>query len=376
MQIPNDIRVVLPPSPGTPGEGWGEGDFEYRTIVEIRKQETPANRTTFNAPNHPHPNPLPEYQERGKARRHHATLLAKIAIAMMMLIAARSSAAEYQFSVPTGPRDSRAFLWIPPQCQHVRGILLASQVILEKRVCDDPIIRDACARENLAIIILYRSPFGEFHYHRDLPRAKAIEKIRELAADQKIDVQIADKKSGASPPDANHSDISNGETADQILQRILDRLAGESSYSEISTAPLLTLGHSGGAIFAWNVAYCWPQRILGLIGLHSAVILPPPWDPKATPAGFPALCISGEYESWGNPSEPLDKHWRWLRGGILNMRGCYDAQACEVVQPGCTHFNWDTPLAQVTAKFIEKAARYRIPADAPGNETNPTQPAP
>jgi chromosome segregation protein len=42
---------LVPPSPGTPGEGRGEGDFERKTALEI--------------PNHPHPNPLPEYRESG-----------------------------------------------------------------------------------------------------------------------------------------------------------------------------------------------------------------------------------------------------------------------------------------------------------------------
>jgi valyl-tRNA synthetase len=41
----------LSPSPGTPGEGRGEGDFEQRTTLDI--------------PNHPHPSPLPEYRARG-----------------------------------------------------------------------------------------------------------------------------------------------------------------------------------------------------------------------------------------------------------------------------------------------------------------------
>ena len=45
----------LAPSPGTPGEGRGEGDFERRTITDIL--------------NHPHSNPLPGYRERG-ARKH------------------------------------------------------------------------------------------------------------------------------------------------------------------------------------------------------------------------------------------------------------------------------------------------------------------
>jgi valyl-tRNA synthetase len=43
--------AALSPSPGTPGEGGGEGDFE--------------RRKSFDIPNHPHPSPLPEYRERG-----------------------------------------------------------------------------------------------------------------------------------------------------------------------------------------------------------------------------------------------------------------------------------------------------------------------
>src|SRR3954454_11073106 len=42
-------RNCLTPSPGTPGEGRGEGDFERRTTFEARN----------------HPNPLPAYRERG-----------------------------------------------------------------------------------------------------------------------------------------------------------------------------------------------------------------------------------------------------------------------------------------------------------------------
>jgi hypothetical protein len=272
-----------------------------------------------------------------------ATLAARPAIAV-----------EYQFSVPTGDRESRAFLWIPPTCQHVRALLIADQVILEDQVCADPLIRQACTQEDMGIVILYRSPAGSMeNYHRlDLPRAKVVDQIRKLATQSGIEVDIQPPSTAPAAKKPSSSDV--------VLQNILDQLAEQSGYAEVATAPLLSLGHSGGAIFAWNVAYCWPERILGVIGLHSAVIFPPPWDPQATPAGFPALCISGEYESWTGPTVPLDNHWRWLRGGVLDMRGHYDSQACELVQPGCTHFNWDQPLARYTAMFIQKAARYRI----------------
>ena len=43
----------LSPSPGTPGEGRSEGDFERRTV-------------SASPENHPHPSPLPTYRERGQ----------------------------------------------------------------------------------------------------------------------------------------------------------------------------------------------------------------------------------------------------------------------------------------------------------------------
>jgi hypothetical protein len=43
---------LLVPSPGTPGEGWGEGDFEIPSNSEFKI--------------HPHPNPLPGYRAREK----------------------------------------------------------------------------------------------------------------------------------------------------------------------------------------------------------------------------------------------------------------------------------------------------------------------
>jgi ABC-type polysaccharide/polyol phosphate transport system ATPase subunit len=49
------LRETFSRSPGTSGEGRGEGVFE--------------KQTTFDTPNHPHPNPLPEYRERGPEQR-------------------------------------------------------------------------------------------------------------------------------------------------------------------------------------------------------------------------------------------------------------------------------------------------------------------
>lgn len=229
--------------------------------------------------------------------------------------------ADYQWSVPIKNNDAqaRAFLWIPPACKYVRGVVIANQVILEKQFCDNNDIREACTKENLAIVILFRAGITFFDY-----KAKG-----------------DDKK----------------------LQNILDDLASESGYSEISTAPLFPVGHSGGAIGAWNIAYSNPDRVFGILTLHAAAATnPPEADPKARIDGIPAMAVSGEYESWTGPEIPLDKHWRWLRGNLLDMRAKYEeALVCEVVQPGAGHFNFDGHLAKLTAMFLQKAAFYRIP---------------
>jgi pimeloyl-ACP methyl ester carboxylesterase len=285
-----------------------------------------------------------------------------------LLLAAQSRAAEYQFSVPCGEKGGSASLWIPPACKHLRGLLIGHQVILEDRVFQDPIIRDACAHQDLGIVILFHDPVGLLgDYHHDTPRNKAVDQIRQLAEQNDIDVEI---KPPSTQPERR---LKAYVPSDAALQSILQQLADQSGYAEVATAPFITLGHSGGAIFAWNMAYCFPDRIVGVIGLHSAVLMPPAFDTKATPTGFPACCISGEYESWTGPTVPLDNHWRWLRGGILDMRGHFNTQAHEIVQPGSTHFNWDEPLARHVAMFIEKAAALRIPP-ASSDDAPATQP--
>jgi len=251
-------------------------------------------------------------------------------VVFLLLFSCRSLAADYQWSVPLEGKDnqSRAFLWIPPNCKYVRGIVLASQVILEKQVCDNVHIREACAKEGLGIIIVFRSSLTTFYY-----------------------------KNG-------------GE--DKKLQKILDDLATISGYSEISVAPLFTVGHSGGGIGAWNIGYWNPARVFGILTLHSAAMVnPPEGDSKARTSGIPVMAVSGEYEMWTGPKIPLEQHWRWLRGDLLDIRGkYYEPLVCEVVQPGAGHFNYDDHLALLTSMFLQKAAHYRIPAE-PGDGKTP-----
>ena len=242
---------------------------------------------------------------------------------------ARSPAAEWQFAVETesGRQQHRAFLWIPPECRQVRGIILGQQVILEHNFLEDPQIREAARCENLAIVLL--SPFTIGYVIDDKTAAK--------------------------------------------IQKTLTDLATLSGYSEIANAPLLTVGHSGGGIWAWNIAYQNPARSFGIVTIKSAALPPPVYAPKSSVDGIPTLSVSGQYETWGvakNPAEQIsaEQHWRWLRGDLLAMRGKNRVPLnSELVEPGVTHFGWAENLARYIALFIRKAAQARIPSEAPSN---------
>ena len=261
----------------------------------------------------------------------HPLIWIKVACFFLLALMTPAHGAVWQFSAETGVKKGdatgRAFLWIPPGCEHVRGLVIGQQVILEAVALEDPAIRAACAKENLALVLIVPACVGDYD----------------------------DKGKGA-----------------DTLQKILGDLAETSGYAEIAGAPLLTIGHSGGAIWAWNTAYWNPDRCFGVIGLHSAPIHPPAYAKKTKADGptalndVPVLDISGQYEAWGIPNRLAEFHWRWVRGSLLEIRAIgRNPLVSELVEPGITHFGWCAETADYVAMFIRKAAQARIPAAAP-----------
>lgn len=257
-------------------------------------------------------------------------MLRRLSFVILLLLCPTIRAAEWQYSVKTDQKSGRAFLWIPPNYERVCSTVLGQQVILEARMFQDPAIRATAEKENLALVLVVPAVIGEY-----------------------------DEKGGGAAK----------------LQSILDGLAEISGYDELAQAPLLTVDHSGGAIFAWNTTYWNADRCFGVIGLKSAPIHPPPYAEKV-PGNFPAalddvpvLVVTGQYESWGLPDQDAEYHWRWVRGSLLEFRalGC-NALMSALIEPGVTHFGWSDELAHYLAMCIEKAAQRRIPANPPDPE--------
>ncbi|HEX9046442.1 MAG TPA: hypothetical protein VF988_05390 [Verrucomicrobiae bacterium] len=245
-----------------------------------------------------------------------------IACLVQLLHSATAFPAEYQWSVPmpkspTGER--RAYLWIPPACQHVRGLIIGLQNMLEKPMFEDATIRQAATDSSLGI------------------------------------VWIAPGAEGKGTPLG--LDFSPREEAVTVLQQTLAALAQESGYGEVEFAPLLAVGHSAATPFVWGMGEWDPARVFAIIPNKG-------WYPAHAPRGVPVFRMAQEWTEWG------DKWGEdWLRRecpAALSLRADGDAALVgEFLDAGAGHFDWTPEAAKVVALFIRKAAQYRLPETGP-----------
>src|SRR5205823_3486492 len=117
----------------------------------------------------------------------------------------------------------RAFLWIPGDCQHVRAVVIADQNMEEEQLFQDPEFRKTLTELGFAEIwIVPAMGTNSFRF-----------------------------------------DQGEGE----ILESLLKKLADQSGYSELETAPLVPTGHSATAGWGWDVAAWKPERVLAVLSL-------------------------------------------------------------------------------------------------------------
>jgi hypothetical protein len=233
----------------------------------------------------------------------------------------------YQYAVPARNADGKeitAYLWLPPEADRVRGVLVGGLTLMEPEFAKDPIIRQACAAEKLAIVYFSPSLDAVFDYKQ--------------------------KNSG------------------ELLQKALDDLAEASGYREIAVAPLFPFGHSVSTLFASHVA-CWnPSRCFGVLLFKGGISLPAS-DPNASLIGVPILAVKGQFEEFGpGPSgvlrdfEDREASWKGMRDRLLELRAKDSRHLVSlIVEGGASHFAWSEPVARYVALFIRKAAQRRIP---------------
>lgn len=237
----------------------------------------------------------------------------------------------YQYSVPIENRI--AYLWIPPNCKQVRGVIISLANMVERDWLEDPIIRKTAAEEGLGIIWIGRGS-------RSAARS----------------VFTADMKTGAG----------------ELLEKMLDDFAGESGYRELKFAPIISMGHSANGQFAWAVPNWNAGRTIAAIPVKTV-----PMPAKLNFEGVPLCYVVGETTEWPQyrvpdpATKPGDRDFFWpvVRSSALALREQGDNNLISVVvDPGGGHFDWSSHPAKFISLFIHKACKYRLLVNQPKDQ--------
>lgn len=235
----------------------------------------------------------------------------------------------YQYSVQAGSR--RAYLWIPPECRQVRGVIVALSNMLERRWLEDPVIRHTATSESLGI--LWIGPA----LRNEVPSITA--------------------------------NFDKGE--EDKLQQIFNDLAEVSGYSELRDVPIISMGHSANGQFAWKVPSWDPGRTIAAIPVKTI-----PFPDSLGFSGVPLCYMVGQTTEWPQyrvpdpATKPGDRDFYWpvVRDGAIHLRSRDRSNLIAVVtEPGGGHFDWSEKQARFLALYIRKACQYRLPDPSPRN---------
>ena len=226
-------------------------------------------------------------------------------------------AAVWQWSVPDG--EARAYLWVPEDRAHLRGVVVASHNMVEQGILEHPTMRATLTRLGFAQV--WVAPYLNATF-----------------------------------------DFNKG--AGEHYQRVVDALAEVSGYDELARVPVVPIGHSACATFPYNFAAWAPERTLALISYHGDAPRTTltgnghkriDWGDRSI-AGIPALMVMGQYEWWEDRLTPAfdftAKH--------------PDCPVAMLADAGRGHFDYADRTVAFLARFIEKAAAARLPADDSG----------
>ena len=231
--------------------------------------------------------------------------------------------AEWQWSVeiaglvsPETDGAPRAFLWIPPAGDFVRGLVVGQHTLQEEMILEHDSFRAELGR--LGFGAIWITPPLDLLFE---------------------------------PADA----------AGPAFDAMLTALARVSGYHELVHAPVVPIGHSAAAFYPWNFARWAPHRTLAVLSISGQ--WPTPMNDardaliaEPLPAGIPALVAIGEYE------------WADERAAIgLRQRVAYpDLPLTMLGEGGAGHFDVSHEKVAYLALYLRKAAAYRLPAgDSP-----------
>jgi hypothetical protein len=229
-----------------------------------------------------------------------------------------ASAQDWQWSVPLkgekGP--ARAFLWIPPNCKYVRGVILAQNNMEEISILESPAFRKTMA--DIGFAEVWVSPFFDHTFN-----------------------------------------FTKG--AGETFNAFMDSLAQVSGYEELQYAPIVGLGHSAAASWPYYFGAWNPERTLACISVSGQwpyfrhpQFAPDIWRKEQSIDFIPSLETMGEYEAAAT----------WSAEGLKERIGHPFMPLSMLAAPGEGHFATSERKNEYLAFFIRKAAQYRLPEKA------------
>lgn len=231
---------------------------------------------------------------------------------------ARQAFTEWQWSVIVrnsleNNGNSRAFLWIPPDCKRIRGVVVSQHNMEEISILENPIFRKNLSDLGFAEVWCAPSFDHLFRFTQ--------------GAGEAFDGMMAD-------------------------------LAEQSGYNELRYVPVVPLGHSAAASWPYYFAAWNPERTLAAISVsgqwpyfRNPTFAPDIWGDR-TIDFVPCLETMGEYESAASWSTEGLKERQQHPLMPLSMLAC----------PAEGHFASTDKKAAYLALYIRKAVEYRYPA--------------
>jgi len=220
-----------------------------------------------------------------------------------------------------------AYLWIPENCKKVRGLLILCANVPEHRLVGHPVIRAACAANDLGIVWCMPS---FMNFRKDA--AKGINN----ALDYK--------------------------TSTAFLQQLLDGLAQTSGYAEVATVPWLPMGESMHLKMVDALVEFHPERCIAGVWLKNHHL--PPKNRTV-----PALVVVGSAQEWAQTQSDIHTNWNNLGKdyqGVLDQRKQNPKWPLSYLIDGSSgHFDCSEKLAKYLAHYIDCVAKVRIADDGP-----------
>lgn len=231
------------------------------------------------------------------------------------------------------------YLWIPEDCERLRGLLILGTNVPEHMLVGHPAIRSACADKSLGIV-WFVPTFWNF---------------------QKFPAQTeAAEKAGPEAKAALQQSL-RGIHA-RFLQTVLDGLAGVSGYDEVATLPWLPMGESGHLLMVTGLIDARPDHCIAGICIKN------PQSPQDRTV--PMLWTFGTAQEWGQSQSDI-------LTASQNVTGLYDGWSrgragsrwplSIAIEPGTGHFHCTDAMAELFGQYIRASANARLAAN--GSDT-------